>query len=136
MARDDLGVRVEKVATKKVKDGRPTVEKNIVGWANRVLQLGAYVDPSSAEVATIQVGEVFVMMVGGKHELPISATAGDAPVGTVEGDLLFIKAADNTIKKAKTKEYMPLGVVEEVDAVRGVALVNTNELNAFLLATE
>lgn len=100
MARDDLGVRVEKIATKKVLDGKPTVEKKIAGWANRTLQLGAFIDPSDVvAVSQIQIGESFVIMVGGKHEVAISATKGDAPVGTVEGDLLYIAEADNAISR-------------------------------------
>lgn len=100
MARDDLGVRVEKIATKKVLDGLPTVEKKIVGWANRTLQLGAYIDPNDATaVSEIQIGESFVIMVGGKHEVPISATTGHAPVGTVEGDLLYIRESNNAISR-------------------------------------
>lgn len=100
MATDNPGVRVEKIATKKVMDGMPTVEKKIVGWANRTFQLGAFVDPSDeVAVSQIQIGEPFVIMVGGEHEVPISATLGDAPVGTVEGDLLYIRESNNAISK-------------------------------------
>jgi len=99
MARDDLGVRVERIATKAVKDGLPTTEGKFVGWANKTTQLGAYVDPSSAAAALIAVTEPFVMMMGGKHEVPISATKGHAPVGTAVDDLLFIATADNAITR-------------------------------------
>lgn len=135
MARDDLGVRVEKIATKKVLDGMPTVEKNEVGWANRTLQLGARVDPADeVAVKQIQVGEGFVMMIGGAHEVPIGGAETNAPAGTVEGDRLWIDPATNKLKKEATKGFLPLGVVDEVDTVRGVALVNTNNLAAFLPA--
>lgn len=138
MARDDLGVRVERIATKAVKDGLPTVEGAFVGWANKSTQPGAFVDPSSAAITTIEVGEGFVMMVGGKHEVPISATKGHAPVGTAVDDLLYINPADNEIKKEAAVGFVPLGVVEEIDATRtpDVALVNTNALNAFLEVAE
>lgn len=100
MALDNPGVRVEKLATKKVLDGLPTVEKKIVGWANRTLQLGAFVNPTDEKaVKEIQIGEPFVIMVGGEHEVPISGTKGHAPVGTVEGDLLYIAEADNAITR-------------------------------------
>lgn len=99
MARDDLGVRVERIATKAVNDGLPTVEGKFVGWANKTTQLGAYVDPSSAAATLIEVGEPCVLMVGGKHEVPISATKGHAPVGTSVDDLLYIAAADNAISR-------------------------------------
>lgn len=100
MALENPGTRVEKIATKKVLDGLPTVEKKIAGWANRTLQIGAHVDPSDVNaVSQIQIGEAFVVMVGGEHEVPISATLGHAPVGTVEGDLLYIAEADNAITR-------------------------------------
>jgi hypothetical protein len=138
MARDDLGVRVEKIATKAVKDGRPAVEERIVGWSNKTMQLGAYVDPSSEEATLIAKKEAFVLMVGGKHELPIGKGADEAPEAVKVGDRLWIDPKDNSIKteaseKAEGKVlYTPLGVVEEIDAVRKVALINTNALAAFL----
>jgi hypothetical protein len=138
MATDNPGVRVEKIATKKVLDGLPTVEKNTVGWANRTLQLGAYVNPADEKaVREIQIGESFVIMVGGEHEVPISATKGHAPAGTKEGDLLYINPADNAIVKNEAKVgYLPLGVVDRIEAAREVALVNTNDRSPFMVASE
>jgi hypothetical protein len=134
MPRSDLGVRVPIVAaTKKVAHGLPTTEKNFVGWAFKTKQAGAFIDPTNALLHTIEVGESFVIAIGGSHEVPISATKGNAPVGTAVGDLLWILPADNTISKgAGEAGQLPLGVVEEVDAARGVALVNTNARNAFM----
>ena len=142
MARADLGVRVEKVATKEVRNGRPTVEENIVGWANKSQGLGVFDDPSDPSVKLIAVGESCILMVGGKHELPVGNGAGNnaptAPAATAVGDKLWIKPSNNAIYRntPNADGDLPLGVVEEIDTARtpDVVLVNTNSLAAFLAA--
>lgn len=136
MALENPGVRVEKVATKAVYDGRPTVEENVVGWANRTLQLGAYVDPNDEEATKqIKKEEAFVIMVGGEHELPVGAEADEAPEAVKAGDLLWINPADNSIKTVAAEgetKFLPLGVVTSVDATAKTCLINTNDRSPFL----
>lgn len=133
--RDDLGVRVERIASKDLVHGQAVVEGGIVGWASKSTPLGRYVDPASAGVAKIVTGETYVLFLGGKHELALTNATGFAPTGTVVKDLLWIDPDDNKVKRggAAAAGDFPLGVVEEVDAVRtpDAVMVNANAWNAF-----
>lgn len=130
--RDDLGVRLEKVAPTDLIHGQACVIDNIVGFVAKVDQLGRFVDPSTPEVSEIAEDEICVLFVGGMHELRVEA--GFAPAGLKEGDLLAIDKDDGKVKKGAEKEDFPLGVVHQVDAARtpDVVLVNCNALNAFM----
>lgn len=132
--RDDLGVRVERIASKKIPHGHPAVEGNIVGFAAKAGQIDRFVRPTDEEAFTILEGEPYVLFVGGAHDLKLEA--GWLPVGAEEEDLVFIDPDDNKVKlagEAGTGD-LPLGVIETIDTFRtpDVALINTNSLAAFL----
>lgn len=132
--RDDLGVRVERVASADIPHGHPAVEGNLVGFAAKSAQIDRFVRPTDEEASTILEDEVYVLFLGGLHELKIAA--GWLPVGAAEGELIFIDPDDNKVKlegEAAAGD-LPLGVVEEIDTGRtpDVGLINCNALNAFL----
>lgn len=132
---DDLGVRVERVASKVIRHGDPAVENNLVGFAAKSEPLGRYDDPSLAAAKEIAENEPYVLFIGGVHELDISA-AGPGPEAAAVEDLLFIDPTDNSVvtqaeAEAPEADAHPLGVVQEVDEGREVALVNTHALHVF-----
>lgn len=133
--RDDLGVRVERIASTDLVHGQAVIEGNIVGFAAKTDLLGRYVDPTSAAVTTIEEGDSFVLFLGGKHELALTNAVGFAPTGTVADDLLYIDPDDGkVIRNSVAAGDIPLGVVELVETARtpDAVLVNANALNAFM----
>ena len=130
---DNLGIRVERIATKVTKHGAACVEGGVVGFAIKTKQIDRFVRPTDAAATEIAIGERFVLVVGGEHELPIAT--GFAPSGTVAGDKLFIDPDDNAVKRTSIAAGdLPLGVVVEKDTAPDPdrVLVNTNAWQAFL----
>jgi hypothetical protein len=132
--RDDPGKRIERVASKEIPHGHPAVEGGLVGFAAKSDQPDRFVRPTDKEISTIAKEEVYVLFVGGSHDIQIAA--GWLPVGAKAAELIYIDPADNKVKlEAEAEEGdLPLGVLESIDTARtpDFALINTNALNAFM----
>lgn len=138
MPSEGPGVRFDVLATKIVNHGDPCVEIAHPGIAAKSAQIAPGV-PSVAGAAAAQaiaVGEDFVIMMTGVHEVATSKL----PVGAnAAGGLLYIRASDNALVAAATAltsgalnaGFFRFGVVDSVDASRGVAQVNLNLRGAF-----
>lgn len=125
------GRRFVATATKATTHGAHTVELNHAGIAAKSQQVPAMA-PSVANAAlavAIGVGEEFVIMLDGVHEVATAAL----PAGTVVGDQLFIRPADNTLHKAGATAAgdVKFGLVDEIDTGLGRALVNLTQRSSF-----
>lgn len=123
------GARVRAIATKAVNHGQTVIENGIPGIAAKSTQLGPFVDPATAAATQIAIGEEFIIMVGGVAEVPYARWSVGGP--PTVGMATYIVPADNTLSNAAAagvnKRY---GLVQEVDAARSVARVNTNVAGA------
>lgn len=125
------GQRYAATATKQVMHGAHTVEVNHAGIAAKSQQIAPMV-PSLANATiaqTIAVGEEFVIMMAGTHEVAVSALPG----GTVVGSQLYIRPADNTLHLAGATQAgdVKFGVVDEIDTGLGRAQVNLSQRSSF-----
>jgi hypothetical protein len=123
------GKRYEATATKATTHGAPCVELNHAGVAAKSQQIAPMV-PSLANAAIAQqiaVGEAFIIMLAGKHEVLSSLL----PAGAVAGTQLWINPADNTLKNATSAGYVKYGVVDSIDTTHGRALVNLDQRGSF-----
>jgi hypothetical protein len=123
------GRRYVAVATKATTHGAPVVELNHAGVAAKSAQI-APMTPSVANAAIAQqiaIGETFVIMLGGRHEV---ATAS-LPGGAVAGTQLWITPADNSLKSATAAGLVKFGVIDSIDTVRARALVNLDQRASF-----
>jgi hypothetical protein len=133
MPYEEGGTRKSVIATKATAHGRPVVErKRFAGIAAK----SAAAAPAAVSVANataaqqIAIGEEFVIMLAGLHEVATSIL----PAGAVEGDRLYVQLDDNSLADAAEAltagilepEYSPLGILDEVDATLGRAKVNLN----------
>lgn len=125
------GRRYVATATKATTHGAHTVEVNHAGIASKSTQIPAMA-PSVANAAlavAIAIGEEFVIMLDGQHEVATSALPG----GTVVGSQLFIRPADNTLHLAGATAAgdVKFGLVDEIDTGLGRALVNLSQRSSF-----
>lgn len=138
MPSEGPGVRFDTLATKVVNHGDPCVELAHPGIAAKSFQAAPAV-PSVVNAAAAQViaiGEDFVIMMGGVHEVATSKLPAGA---NAAGGLLYIRASDNALVAAATAlaagvlnaGFFRYGVIDSVDATRGIAQVNLNLRGAF-----
>lgn len=131
------GRRWDGIATKPHTHGAPAIELNHAGIAAKSAQ-AAPMAPSVANAALavqIGIGEDFVIMLDGDHEVAVSALPG----GAVAGDRLFIKAADDTLALAATAltagvlnaGFAKFGIIDDIDTVLGRAHVNLSQRSSF-----
>lgn len=119
MPAEGPGVRQSLIATKATEHGAPVVEKKHPGIAAK----SAQVEPMAATAANalladnIGIGEEFVVMLGGVHEIPSALLPG----GAVEGDGLWIREADNLLRSeaqiAEVQRSLVTGVVGNNNAI-------------------
>jgi hypothetical protein len=131
------GGRYSVIATKAVAHGAPAIEKNHAGIAAK----SAQASPAAPSVANalaaqqIAIGEEFVIMLSGLHEVAVAALPG----GAAEGDPVYIVKADNTLANAAAAlnagllraTHAKFGLISSIDTVLGRALVNLNQRSAF-----
>lgn len=131
------GRRYDVVATKATSHGKPVVELNHAGIAAKSAQIAAMA-PSVANAALavqIAIGEDFVIMLDGDHEVAVA----DLPGGAAAGDRLWIKASDNTLALAATAltagvlnaGYSKFGLIDSIDTALGHASVNLTQRSSF-----
>jgi hypothetical protein len=86
---------------------------------------------ANAVLATqIAIGEEFVIMMDGDHEInPSSLLPGGAAAGTQ----LFIRPSDNSLHAlgSTTTGDVKLGVVDSIDTVNGRASINLTQRSSF-----
>lgn len=126
------GERYSVVATKATEHGAPAVENRHPGIAAKSAQAApAAVSVANALAAQqIAIGEEFVIMMTGVHEVAVA----DLPAGAAVGDALWIEIADNSLANAAEAQtaglteaaYVPFGRISSIDATAGRALVNLN----------
>lgn len=132
MPYEQPGQRYSAIATKATAHGRPAVEKRHPGIAAKSAQAApAAVSVANATAAqAIAIGEEFVIMLAGSHEVAVA----DLPGGAAEGDPLWIEVADNSLANAAEAQtaglteaaYVKFGVIDSIDTAAGRALVNLN----------
>lgn len=123
------GSRFSVVATKATSHGAPAVEHNHPGIAAKSAQVDPMA-PTAANAAladNIAIGEEFVIMLAGLHEVPVA----DLPAGAAVGDPLWIAAADNALAAAAGAGLVKFGRISSIDATLGRALVNLNLRDTF-----
>lgn len=123
------GRRVAVTATKATTHGAPAVEINHGGIAAKSAQVAPMV-PSVANATIAQqiaVGEQFVIMLDGIHEVATTLL----PAGFAVGTQLWINPADNTLKSATAAGYVKFGVISDIDATHGRAHVNLSQRGSF-----
>lgn len=131
MPLESPGRRFPVIATKAVTHGAPTVELNHAGIAAKSTQI-APMAPSVANAALAQqiaVGEQFVVMMDGDHEVATALLPG----GTVAGGQLYIRPADNTLHLAGATAAgdVKFGLVDSIDATHARAQVNLTQRSSF-----
>jgi hypothetical protein len=127
------GSRYSVTATKATEHGKPAVENRHAGVAAKSEQADpAYPNAANALLAQdIAIGEEFVIMLDGAHELLVA----DLPAGAAVGDGLWIEIADNSLANAAEAQtggiteaaYVKFGVISSIDVTAGRALVNLNQ---------
>ena len=123
------GKRYAVTATKATTHGAPAVENNHAGVAAKSAQIAPMV-PSVANAATAQqigIGEQFVVMMEGLHEVKTSLL----PAGYAVGTQLWIATADNSLQNAAAAGRVKFGVIDDIDTTRGVAHVNLSQRSSF-----
>lgn len=130
MPSEGAGERYSVVATKAVVHGKPAVEKKHPGIAAKSAQAApAAVSVANATAAQqIAIGEEFVIMLTGLHDVAVA----DLPGGAAVGDPLYIEIADNSLANAAEAltsglveaEYVKFGRISAIDATLGIAQVN------------
>lgn len=131
------GTRFSVVATKATAHGKPAVELAHPGIAAKSTNPAPMaVSVANAALAQqIAIGEEFVIMLAGDHEVLVA----DLPGGAVAGNPLYIKASDNTLALAATAltagvlnaGFWKFGVIDSIDLTLGRALVNLNLRSVF-----
>jgi hypothetical protein len=118
------GERYSVVATKATRHGKPVVENRHPGIAAKSTQaLPAYPTQANADAAgAIPIGEEFVIMLEGVHEVLVA----DLPAAAAVGDQVFIRTADNVLVNAGGAGIVKFGLISSIDATLGRALVNLN----------
>jgi hypothetical protein len=131
------GQRYEAVATKNTSHGKPATELGHAGIAAKSAQIAPMV-PSVANAAlavAIPIGEPFIVMLDGSHEVAVS----DLPGGAVAGSKIYIRESDNALVLAATAVtsgvlnagFLKFGVVDSIDSTLGRALVNLTQRSSF-----
>lgn len=131
------GARFDVIATKATSHGAPATELGHPGIAAKSAQIAPGVPSvaSAAAAVLIAIGEDFVIMLTGVHEVATSLLPG----GTVAGSKLYIKESDNTLALAATAlttgllnaGFLKFGVVDSIDSGHGRAQVNLNLRGTF-----
>lgn len=125
------GNRIQQVATKEVVHGKIAEENGLVGPAEKIANLGPYVDPSSAEATTIAVDEAFTHVIGLECEVLDADVDGTLAVG----EIVWIDPADNALYDTAAATYIPVGIVTSIDTARGTAILNPHVANSLLAAS-
>lgn len=131
------GQRFSCTATKATAHGKCAVELGHAGVAAKSAQI-APAAPSVANAAAavaIGIGEEFVIMMNGLHEVAVA----DLPGGAAAGNPVYIRASDNAIVLAATAlssgvlqaGFWKFGLIDSIDTVLGRALVNLNRRDSF-----
>jgi hypothetical protein len=125
------GRRFSVTATKATTHGAPVVELNHPGVAAKSAQTPPMA-PSVANAAlavAIGVGEEFVIMMDGVHEVATSLLPG----GAAAGNALYIHPADNTLKLVggMSSGDVKFGVIDSIDTNLGRAAVNLSLRSSF-----
>lgn len=125
------GRRYSVTATKATTHGAPAVELNHAGVAAKSAQIAAMA-PSLANAAIavqIGIGEEFVIMLDGAHDVATSLLPG----GTVAGSQLYIRPSDNSLHLAgaTTTGDVKWGVVDALNTSAGNASVNLSQRSSF-----
>lgn len=140
MPYEGLGARHTATATKVCKHGQVVVEDGFVGSAFKVTQISRFVDPTSATVQDIQIGDPLEIQLGGIHEAPASGNLAAAAVGND----VYIQTANNTLGLAAqglttgnlNAGWLPVGKITEVDVSRTPAVCRINSNSAALAAVK
>lgn len=129
MPTEGPGSRFSVVATKATAHGKCAVERHHPGVAAKSTQAApAYPSVANALAAQqIAIGEEFVIMLTGLHEVLVA----DLPAGAVAGDAVFIREADNVLVNAAGAGIIKFGRISSIDATLGRALVNLNLRDTF-----
>lgn len=137
MPLEGAGVRRSQLATKATAHGLPVVEQNFCGIAAKSTQAApAAVSVANATAAQqIAIGEEFVIMLSGLHEVAVASL----PAGAAVGDPLYVQESDNSLADAAEAltdgileaGYSKLGLIDSIDTTAGRALVNLNQRSAF-----
>lgn len=130
MPYEGLGARHTTVATKACKHGQIVAEDGFCGEAFKVAQIGRFVDPTSATIQDIAIGEPMEIQLNGVHE---AAASGNLAAAAVGNDV-YINTANNTLGLAAqgittgnlNAGWLPVGKVTEVDTSRTPAVVRIN----------
>lgn len=131
------GRRFDAIATKATTHGAPAVELNHAGVAAKSTQIPAMA-PSLANAAIAQqiaIGEDFVIMMDGVHEV----VTGSLPGGAATGNALYIKVADNSLHLAAdaltagvlNAGFVKYGLIDSIDTTLGRAQVNLTQRSSF-----
>jgi hypothetical protein len=137
MPLESPGSRFSVIATKATTHGAPATELGHPGVAAKSDQAAPMaVSLANAAIAQqIGIGEEFVIMLAGGHEVATSLL----PVGAVAGSKLYIKESDNSLVLAATAlssgvlqaGYLRFGVIDSIDSTHGRAAVNLNLRSTF-----
>lgn len=132
MPQEGPGLRLDATATKETRHGDPAVELNHPGIAAKSAQPEPMaVNLANAQLAQIiEVGEEFVLMMYGQHEVDTDLL----PAGAAAGDPLWITKTTNVLVNAATAltggiteaAYVKFGVIDVIDDTDGRSLVNLN----------
>jgi hypothetical protein len=132
------GSRYSTIATKATAHGKPATEHGHPGIAAKSAQPApAAVSVANAAAAQqIAIGEEFVIMLDGLHEVAVA----DLPGGAAVSNPLYIREADNVLVLAATAldvnnvlkaGFKKYAVVSSIDTTLGRALVNLNLRSTF-----
>jgi len=127
MPTENPGIKHTAIFTKITDHGAPCVENGFPGVAEKVAQLGSYVDPASAAARQIAVGEEGEIVYRGEVEV---ARAGNLAAADVSADdavsAVYIRVADNVLGLAAqalaagalNAGWVKFGRISERDASR------------------
>jgi hypothetical protein len=123
------GSRYSTIATKATAHGKPATEHGHPGIAAKSAQPApAAVSVANAAAAQqIAIGEEFVIMLTGAHEVAVA----DLPAGAAVGDAVFIRVADNVLVNAAGAGIVKFGRISSIDTALGRSLVNLNLRDTF-----
>lgn len=124
------GKRVDRIATKTVLHGHPSIENGVPGIAFKSQQaLPALPTVANSTAArTIAIGEEFILDTSGRHEILSSLLPG----GVGAGDAIYIRVADNVLESASGSGIVKFALCESdpVDST-GLVAINFNLRDTF-----
>jgi len=125
MPTSNPGVRHKAVATKAVVHGKPCVELGVPGIAAKNTQLTTWTAPDAVSATRVEVGENFIIMVGGEVRVLAADLPGATLSGRAVGDKMYIVIADNTLT-ATVGTNVKFGIISEILTAEGAVFINTN----------